>query len=123
MIGRFIRRDVLLLRADEAPNFINLEPLAAQTLKDAVLIPSGGLASVHNELADGRLAHSCQSGDGADRHALAKKMEDFGAGLLGELVHCGRISCCARSLKHKALFKPTKLITMRDPEGTHDKMI
>jgi hypothetical protein len=29
-----------LLRADKAPDFVNLEPLAWEALKDAILIPS-----------------------------------------------------------------------------------
>ena len=42
--------DVLLLGGDEAPNLIDLKALARQALEYAVLIPSGGLAGVHNEL-------------------------------------------------------------------------
>ena len=54
------RRDVILLRPDETPNLIDLKALALQALEHAVLIPGGGMARVHNELADRRLTHAGQ---------------------------------------------------------------
>lgn len=81
------RWDVLLLRADEAPDFIDLEALALEALEHAVLIPGGGMAGVYNELADCCLTHAGESRDSADRHSFAQKMDDLGALIAGQLVH------------------------------------
>jgi hypothetical protein len=84
------RGDVLLLGPDETPNLIDLEALALEALKNAVLIPGRRLARVHNELADSRLAGAGQSGDCANAHPLAKEVNDFCTVLSGQPVHTDR---------------------------------
>ncbi len=83
-------RGVLLLGADEAPNFIDLESLTGKVLKHAVLIPGRRLAHVHDELAHSRLADAGQARDGADAHALAEKVDDLSALVAGQPVHTDR---------------------------------
>ena len=76
-----------MLRVDECPNFIDLDALAGEVAKYTVLIPSGGLASINHQTAYSLLAHAGQPSDRANGIALAKQMEDAGAGLAVELVH------------------------------------
>jgi hypothetical protein len=56
--GFFGARDVLLLRVDECPDFIDLNALAGEVPKHAVLIPSGGLAGINHWFTDSPLARS-----------------------------------------------------------------
>jgi hypothetical protein len=81
------RLHVLLLGCDEAPNLIDLEALALEALKDAVLIPSSRLPSVHNKLRDRRLAKAGYARDGANAHAFAEQLESLGTFLWGQPVH------------------------------------
>jgi hypothetical protein len=81
------RGDVLLLCSDESPNLVDLEPLAIEALEHTVLIPSRRLASVHNELADCRLAETRHACDSADAHALAEELKGLGAIAARQLVH------------------------------------
>jgi len=60
------RRYVLLFRADEAPNFINLDTLAGEVHEHAVLIPSSGLPGVRCQLGHGRLAKPGKAGHSTD---------------------------------------------------------
>lgn len=81
------RRDILLLGSNKAPNFIDLKALAFQTLKNAILIPSGGLPHIHDEFADRRLANAGQARNGPNAHALTKEVNDLGTVRSVQAVH------------------------------------
>lgn len=85
--GLKLRVRVLRLGADKAPNFVDLNALAFEVAKNAILIPRAGLAGVHDQLRNRRLADTREPGNSADRHALAKEMKDLGALGFGQLVH------------------------------------
>ena len=83
----FFNRRIGLLGVNEAPNFIDLNPLTGQVYERPVLIIETGFTGIHDQLGDGVLAGAGQPGHGPDGTTLAKQMEDLGAGPGVELVH------------------------------------
>ena len=81
------RRDVLLFRIGEAPNFIDLDALGREIAYMLIVIGRARLAGIDHQLDDGVLARAGQPCDGSDRAALAKQVEDAGAVGGRELFH------------------------------------
>src|SRR5207247_2212595 len=54
-------RDVLLLLLDERPNLVDLDALARQIAKDAIVIPSTDVASINHKLANSLFTRAGQS--------------------------------------------------------------
>ena len=105
-------RYVLLFRVDEIPNLIDLNSLASEITKDAILIPSAGATGINDEFCDGRLARAGQAGHGPDAQTLAKKMKDASAGFRGELSHSPNIVTLMLSVKHhRSLYECKRLCT------------
>lgn len=86
---RFHCRNVFGLRANKSPDFVDLQLFAGKVLKNPVLIPSGGDANIDNQFANSRFGNPRQTRDGADRHALAKEVDDLSAFAFVQPVHTG----------------------------------
>lgn len=86
-----------MLGADQAPDFIDLESLAMEVLKDAILKQGCGLAGVHDEFVDSGLADAGEPGDCADAHSSTRKVNDFSAVLSGQPIHTPK--CQTRNLQ------------------------
>jgi len=78
-----------LFRADKSPDFVDLQFFAGEVLKNTILIPSRRMSRIDNQFAHRRLAEARQESNGADRHALAKEMNDPSAFCFLQLVHTG----------------------------------
>src|SRR5205807_1780460 len=97
---------------DERPNLINLDPLAPQAAKRAVLVLRGALSNVHQQLGHSVDAHIRQPGRGPHGHSLAEHSEDLGAFGGGKLVHDGHCSLPRESVKHFVqLTRQASLVT------------
>lgn len=84
---RFHIRRVLLLRADERPNFVNLNLARLHAAHLGVMEASAEASGIHKELGDGVDAGIRQARNGAHRSTFAEHGEDLGAGFGVELVH------------------------------------
>jgi hypothetical protein len=73
------RSNVLLLGANEAPDFVALDTPAGQVPQRLVLIVTAGPAGIREQLRDRVLAESGQARDRPDGHALDHHPEDLGA--------------------------------------------
>jgi hypothetical protein len=71
----------------KAPNLIDLNALADEIAKHAVLVPCGGLASIYNQLGHGRLTGAGKPGHGTDRITFAEQVKDMDASFTVEFVH------------------------------------
>lgn len=76
-----------MLGVAEAPNLIDLDPLGVHAPHMGVVIGHAHLASVNQKLRDGVLASPRDPAYGTDGLALAKKVQDLGTVLGGELSH------------------------------------
>src|SRR5204863_2718908 len=92
--------DVPSLGVDEAPDFIELEALAAQVAKRAILIVGARLSGIHKQFGHGVESDIGQTRRRAKAVALDQKMQNphsFGG---VELVHVAKLYLCACSVKH-----------------------
>ena len=83
--------DVLLLGVNESPSLIDLNALGCEVADVLVMIGHADLANGAQELGDGILRNASGSADGADRHALAKQVNDTGAIGSRKLFHASMI--------------------------------
>lgn len=82
-----IRRNVLLLHADERPNFVKLEPLAGQVPHGFILVESAGGSYVNQQLGNRVDAHVAHAGCRPHGISLDQTGNDFGAFFSAQPVH------------------------------------
>jgi hypothetical protein len=87
VIVRDGRSNILRLRVDERPAFINLHPFAPQGAKHAILVVGTERAKFDNQPKDGFFRHASYADGGADGIAFDQAANDGGALLGGEAVH------------------------------------
>src|SRR5205823_5431270 len=90
-------RDVLLLAADERPDFVALQPLALQVAESAIPVAITGRAEFDQQALHGALLAAHHAADGADRTAFNEFGDDLGAGFDRQLVHARHYARTARA--------------------------
>lgn len=89
--SRHLRRDMLLFRAHEGPDFINLDTLRSHVADRGVLVFGAGAADRFEQAEDGALCHSRQSRRGAHRATLDQRRDDRDLLSCAESIHDGPI--------------------------------
>ena len=88
----FAIRNILGLRADEAPNLVALDDIAGQIAENRVLVLGTSLADVFEQVRDGLTGYSGRPGDRSHAHALAEQTDHLRPALGGEPVHTEQIT-------------------------------
>ena len=102
--GLLLRRDVLFLAANEAPNLIKLKALAGQVADVLVVIGCEDRARIGQQLNQRVLAGAGEAGDRADAHTLDHHAEDLGALFEGECIHKHSIKPFIPIVKHNLSY-------------------
>ena len=89
---------------DERPNLIDLNALAGQVPKGAVLVVVKRRAGILQQFDNGVLAGTGQPRDCPDRRAFDHQAEDLSASFAGELVHTRKLTHMLINVKHKGQF-------------------
>ena len=69
-------RDVLLLGANEGPDFVNLHPTSSDVADSGILVADAGFAHAGKQAQDGALRHASQAGCGANGAPFDQRRND-----------------------------------------------
>jgi hypothetical protein len=79
-----LRRDVLLLRVAERPDFVALNPPRLQAAHVGIVVRLAGRANVTQQLFDGHARHASQASGGSEAVAFDQSGYDGGAFLCAQ---------------------------------------
>jgi len=82
-----VGRHVFVLRIDEAPDFIALNPFALEVAERLVLIRGTGRAKLHQELLNRRAVNACHANCGAERISLDQAGHHFHPFVCRQFIH------------------------------------
>jgi hypothetical protein len=102
-LAALLLRDVLSLRVNEAPHFIDLDSLRRNALNVRIVIGRTGRSSVYDQLENRILGAVEQSAGSANGKAFTQASQNPGAVVDGQLVHVRNYACSDGIVKDDGL--------------------